>query len=238
MIDKDKLDAVLPELFTHFKECSPYEMCGIIIVFKGKYRYLKCTNISDKPINNFIISPEEFASAEDLGEVVCVVHSHITAGANPSQADLVAIENLQIPYLIVSGEVYSYTEPTGYSPPLYGRQFSSGILDCYTFVKDYYKEMLNIDLIYHPREPDWWKKGQNVILDNYINIGFEKVVEPARHDVVLMNINSTDVPNHLGVLVESNVIGHHLTNRLSSRDVFNEYYRRNTFGFYRHRSML
>lgn len=234
----EELATLIPEISKHYYEEYPNEMCGIVVIFKGRYKYIKCTNIAHDRVNNFIIPPEEYAAAEDMGEVVCIVHSHTKLGPQPSQPDLVSIEKLNIPFLIMSADgLYTYTEPTGYIAPLYGRPFSHGILDCYSFVKDYYRTEMGIDLVDRYREDKWWTLGQNILLDNIETDGFIKITSPKIGDVILMALGSS-TPNHLGVLVEDNILGHHMTNRLSSKDVYSEFYRRSTYGVYRHRSKL
>lgn len=234
----DKLLEMLPEFTAHYYEDYPNEMCGIVVIFKGRYKYIKCTNVASDRINNFIIPPEEYAAAEDMGEIVCIVHSHTLLGPQPSQADLVSIEKLNIPFLIISADsTYTYTEPSGYIAPLYGRKFSHGILDCYSFVKDYYKLEFGIDLVDRYREDKWWTKGQNILVEHIDGDGFVKVDNPKDGDVILLSLGSR-TPNHLGILIEGNLLAHHMTNRLSSRDVYSDFYIKSTYGIYRHRSRL
>ena len=56
-------------------------------------------------------------------------------------------------------------------------------------------------------------------------------------DIILMNIESP-VPNHAAIYLGENVILHHVTNRLSSRDVYKwgGYYHKMTAKVLRHES--
>jgi proteasome lid subunit RPN8/RPN11 len=218
----------------------PRECCGLLIVSKGKQKYIQCTNLS-KTSEHFIISPEDYAKAEDTGEVLAIVHSHPNASPNPSQADLVSCEKTGLPWIIISwpsGTTHTFY-PNGYKPPLMGRTFVYGVLDCYTIVRDYYKEVLNIDLKDPDRGEDgWWNKGQNLYLDNAESFGFVRVFEdPKPHDVILMAVASP-VPSHAAVYLGDNIILHHQEGRLSTKDVYTGWYRKVTTHVFRHKDLL
>lgn len=222
---------------------SPRECCGLVIVEKGKEVYVPCRNSAADRFEQFRIHPEDYADAEDRGEVVCVVHSHPFAPATPSEADLIGCENSGLRWLIVSwptGTVHEF-EPSGYVPPLLGRKFVHGIFDCYSLIRDYYKQELNIELMDFERDAEWWNKGQNLYMDNFEKAGFSVVqggvVAMKPHDVVLMQVHSP-VVNHAGIYIGDNILMHHFMNRLSSRDVYGEAIRRLTVKVVRYKEFL
>jgi proteasome lid subunit RPN8/RPN11 len=231
-------ESTLADIRKHASEEYPRECCGVVIVFKGRYRYIACRNVAEDN-NNFIIYSEDLVSAEEQGEVLLIVHSHCNIPPVPSQADLVGCEVSQVPWLIVNWPTgaINIIEPKGYKAPLIGREFSHGVLDCYSLVKDYYKEILNIELNSYWRDNQWWHKGQNLYLDNADSGGFVQVNTPETHDVVLMSVSS-EVPNHAAIWLGDGTIMHHQTNRLSSRDVYGGWYRKITTHFFRHRSFI
>lgn len=230
---------VLEDIKAHAASVYPQECCGLVIVFKGRLRYIPCTNSATSTTQHFIISAEEWCAAEDLGSPVLVVHSHPNIPPNPSQADLVSCELSGLPWLIVNWPVGTthYFEPSGYKAPLEGRVFSHGILDCFTIIQDYYNEKLGITLKTPIREDKWWEKGQNLYLDNYSAWEFHRVDTPKKHDVLLMCIGSS-VPNHGALWVEDGLILHHQTGRLSSIDVYGGYYQKVTTHIFRHKDLL
>ena len=68
----------------HAIEASPAESCGLVVVVKGRERYVPCRNISEEPVLFFQIHPHDYARAEDLGPITAVVHSHPASPALPA----------------------------------------------------------------------------------------------------------------------------------------------------------
>lgn len=224
----------------HAESSFPHECCGLIIVHKGRLKYIKCTNLLQHGVDAFCISPIEYASAEELGEVVYVVHSHPHTKAIPSNADIVACNTSRIKWLIYSIVDTEFFElnPIEYVEPLIGRQFYHGVLDCYSLIRDYYRSELGIHLNDYLREPNWWDKDEyNLYTDNFKKEGFLVVQDLKKHDVILMQ-NGSDKVNHGGIYIGDSMILHHSANRLSSRDVYGGYWRKNTSYILRHRSLL
>lgn len=230
---------MIDDIRAHAEAEYPRESCGVVVVRKGRERYIPCRNIAESN-EHFVIHPEDYAAAEDMGEVTMIVHSHPNVPPIPSDADLVGCERSGLPWMIINwptGAVYEF-KPSGYKAPLYGRQFSHGVLDCYAFIRDYYREILAIELPEFDRADEWWLKGQNLYLDNFEAAGFVRVFdEPRKHDGLLMQVAS-EVPNHAAVFLGDGNIGHHQGGRLSSKDVFGGWYRKITTHVLRHRSLI
>lgn len=232
--------AILEEIKLHAQECYPKECCGLICIVKGREKYFKCRNLAVLDWD-FIIHPEDYAKAEDAGEIVTIVHSHCNRPATPTQCDLVSCEKFGKPWMIISwptGQTYEFS-PSGYKADLIGRQYHHGVLDCYTVCKDYYKEVLNIDLPDPVRQDEWWLKGENLYLENFQEIGFIKVdpLNMKLHDGILMQLASP-VANHAAVYIGDNKILHHVANRLSSRDIYGGWFRKCTVAVIRHKSLI
>lgn len=232
-------DNILADIRAHAARDYPRESCGLVVIWKGRMRYVPVRNIAERN-EHFVMHPQDQADAEDLGEVVLVVHSHPDLPPMPSQADLVECEKSGLPWLIVNwptGAVHQFS-PSGYVAPLYGRVFSHGVLDCYSFIQDYYRQELGIELPDFERQDEWWLKGQNLYLEGFTAAGFEKVSGPMRaHDGLLMRV-SAPVPNHGAVYLGDGRIGHHQMSRLSSRDIFGGWYEKVTVAVLRHRSLM
>lgn len=215
----------------HALEQAPRESCGLVVIESGKERYFPCQNIAEKQ-SQFIMNPEDFARAEDMGDIVAIVHSHPNAPATPSEADRVGCELSGLPWFIVSlpSTLLERLDPAGYKAPLIGRPFVHGILDCYALIRDWYREARGIELKDFDRAEEWWAKGGNLYIDHFREAGFEPIGEGdaiQEGDVILMQIQSK-VANHAAIYLGRDVMIHHLMNRLSCREIYGGYWKKNT----------
>lgn len=215
----------------------PRESCGLLVNINGKEQYLPCNNMATEPRDQFVMDPRDYADAEDLGEIIAIVHSHPDAPNKPSQADKVACEASGLPWHIITVHKDPATdkidfvgdirfEPSGFEAPLIGREFHHGVLDCYALVRDYYKREHGIDMENYKREDEWWNKGQNLYMDLWQEAGFVEVSEKDLQvgDMIVMQVRSP-VPNHAGIYLGNGQFMHHLYNNLSRRDVYGGYWR-------------
>jgi proteasome lid subunit RPN8/RPN11 len=214
----------------------PREACGLLVIHKGRETYVPCRNIG-VGTDQFVIHPEDYVRADQLGEIVGVFHSHPNLSPEPSQADRVACEATALPWFIVSFPAGQWTElqPQGYLAPLVGREWSHGVLDCYSLIRDWYAQERGIDLPDFARFDEWWKRGGNLYLDNFARAGFHVVEASDMNpgDVLLMQVASP-VPNHAAIYLSDGLILHHLQGRLSSRDVYGGYWQKITTHTLRH----
>lgn len=231
----------------HAIECYPNESCGLVVSIRGEESYIACDNSHANPSEHFRISGEQFAEAEDWGEVKAVIHSHPNASGQPSHADRVQCELSELPWHILSigmvdGKpnfgIQGYCEPCGFEAPLEGREFAHGILDCFTLFKDFLWREYGIKVANYEREDDWWEKGQELYSMDRLNAeGFFQIKgEPKRGDVILMNIKSK-VPNHAGVYLGNGQMLHHMMNRLSCTVPYGGMWAERTICIVRHKDM-
>lgn len=233
-------ELIQQEIYAYAEQQAPLEACGLVIVLKGKLKFIPCTNQLHSP-DHFILSPLDYAAAEDQGEIVYVVHSHPRTQPTPSQTDLVSLELDNIPWLIVNPylKTYTITKPSGYVAPLIGRTFHHGVIDCYTLIRDYYKEKLGIELFNYAREDNWWELEQNIYNEGYPKEGFVVITDGSikEHDVLLMRVASNR-ENHGAVYVGNNTILHHPMNRLSTQDIYGGWWQKITSKVIRHKSLM
>jgi proteasome lid subunit RPN8/RPN11 len=235
-------ETTLQAIRDHAERDYPRESCGLVVVDRGKERYLPCPNVAGNT-QHFILPAEAYARAQDIGEIIAVVHSHPDTPPKPSEADKVMCEQSQLPWIIVrvdrgpkAGEVFQF-EPSGYAAPLVGRTYTFGVLDCYTLIRDYYRTEFNIELPEFERAEGFWERGEDLYMENFAKAGFAPIRGPVKKgDVFLMQIRSK-VVNHGAVYIGDGLILQHLMNRLSSRDVYSGSWQECTRLVVRHKDM-
>ena len=229
----------------HAEYAFPQECCGLLLNIKGKQKYFKCKNIAEgHEEQDFVLDPYDYAKAEDLGEILAVIHSHPNASSTPSEADKVSCSRSGLPWHIISWPAKEGSKflPEAYSAPLTGRVFAYGVLDCQTLFIDYYEQEFGVKYKMFPSEYDWWATGKDYYADNwdswtegdFIEVKDHTKIE--KHDVILMKVLS-NVSNHLAIYLGNNMILHHLMGRLSTKDIYGEAYQKNTTHVLRHKSL-
>lgn len=225
----------------HGREAYPREACGCIVSIAGAETVILCRNISEHPTEHFTLHPEDYLAATRKGTVIGIWHTHPVTTSSPSQADRTACNRSGLPW-----HIYSMHEdrlhtlyPAAAETPLCGRKFVWGVHDCWTLVRDYYRQILHITLPFDETYPErFWEKGRDYYA-RLPEIGFVKMVDqpPREHDLLTMQIMSP-IPNHGAVLLGDGNILHHLENRLSCPDVYGGYWREITCGVWRHKELL
>ena len=211
----------------HAKEQDPRESVGVLIVIKGKEQYYPCNNLSTYSQQCFILDPEDYVKADALGEITAIVHSHPVTPPSPSQADKVSCEQSGLKWHIVNPktETWGYCEPTGYKPPLIGRQWVWGVTDCWSLVRDYYKEQHNIQLLDYERPTTPQDFLDNPLFEQYAErtgfVELNKDEKLQKGDVLLMSILHPTL-NHVAIFLGDEIL-HHLADRLSTREPYNEW---------------
>ena len=211
----------------HAKEQDPRESVGVLIIIKGKEQYYPCNNLSTYSQQCFILDPEDYVQADALGEITAIVHSHPVTPPSPSQADKVSCEQSGLKWHIVNPktETWGYCEPTGYKPPLIGRQWVWGVTDCWSLVRDYYKEQHNIQLLDYERPTTPQDFLDNPLFEQYAErTGFRQLNKDEKlqkGDVLLMSILHPTL-NHVAIFLGDEIL-HHLADRLSTREPYNEW---------------
>ena len=212
---------------THAKEEDPKESCGLLLNIRGKEKYYPCTNLAISNYQEFLLNPEDYVKADNLGEIIAVVHSHPTTPPIPSQADQISCEHSKLPWYIVNPKTEEWGEckPHGFVPPLLGRPWVWGVTDCWALVRDWYKEEKNIIL------RDWERPltPEDFLEDPMFErcaeaTGFRELNSNEKlkdGDLLFMSILGNGL-NHVAIFLGDMVL-HHLADRLSCREPYSEW---------------
>lgn len=201
-----------PELLAavraHAIECAPAECCGLFL-WDGHDGaiYQPCRNVA--AIGEFEIAPEDWAAAEDKGQILGVVHSH-RVSAQPSTADISGRHASNLPWWIVTRNDWKRMP----SPmPAAGRPFAWGVQDCYSLLQDYHHGLPD-----YVRGRDFEQHG-DPYMENLEAEGWRVVDEdPQPGDLLFFSIRSADRINHAGVALGDGLILHHLPGRLAVKE--------------------
>ena len=182
------INAIMAHAATEY----PRECCGVVAQKSRVERYFPCRNQANEPTEHFVLSPEDYAAAEDWGTVIAIVHSHPDATTQPSELDKAQCDLMAIPWHIVSW-------PEG-----------------------------DLRTIKYP---------DNLYQDNWYECGFREVSgDPQPGDVVIMQVQANKW-NHAGLLLEGNMLMHHLYGRLSNRVPYGGYWMERTMKVLRYKDM-
>lgn len=231
---------LIKNILSHAEQEYPKESCGYIVKINGIKKYLPRTNIATDKTEEFKISGEEYFEAEDMGEVVAVVHSHPDHTTQPSIRDKALCSATELPWVICSWPEGDIRTIVPEEAPLIGRPFVHGTdYDCYGLVRDYYKRELGIELARYYHDYHWWEKEENLYVDNFEKEGFFKVEDGTlqEHDLIFMMIRSK-VTNHCAVYLGDGIILHHLYGQLSKKDVYGGYWAERTMFVARHKDLI
>lgn len=206
------------------------EVCGLLVLVRGRERYWRCRNIAETPTDHFVMHPADRAAAEDAGEVVGVVHSHPGATAKPSPADIACCNADGVPWHIVGLPLQDWwsMHPAGRAPSLLGREFIYGLADCYSLIRDWYAAERGVELPDFARADGDFAAGRSLYEQGFPAAGFVAVDGPPEPGDVLLFRLAAQVPDHGAIYLAGDRIMHHLQGRLSSIDTWDGFMRSRT----------
>lgn len=190
----------------HALEGYPKEVAGIVV--NGDY--IRLDNISPNPESEVALSDEALLQVSDHAEIF--FHSHPDIGC-PSAADMIYQQQLAIPFVVLSipeMDMFCFGDQCERAP-LLNRGFRHGVHDCYALIRDWYAERRTINLWNKPRDWEWWAKGENLYVDNFLTGGFYEIssgIKPEPGDVWLFQFNYK-VPMHGGLIDGDGMLFHH-----------------------------
>lgn len=235
----------------HALEDRSKECCGLIYINgSGSLSVFKSKNISSQPENFFEIDPKDYLKISSKGNILGFYHSHFGEHANSfTDFDILNCERFKMFGVIydIRTDSFSYYSPSGYKLPYTEREYVLGGIDCFSLVRDFYKNELNIDikdldteyrLIEHkPEHPD--NVGcLNILPDHFKDNGFLEVKDLKENDVILMNSDKILSPIHCSIYRGNNYILHHPFGAKSRIERIRSWHTKYTTHKFRHKSML
>jgi proteasome lid subunit RPN8/RPN11 len=218
----------IPGIFKeHALSAYPNEACGVVI----DDTYHPCSNASQHPRTAFKISPVQLAELEiKHGKIQALLHSHTYKPGTyptpppqwPSYADQQEWLRDNIPWGIIATDGVT-TSPAVWLddeeiPPLIGREFVFGVTDCYTLIRDYYRQEWKVMLNNYARRWGYWKDGTSLYEKHFKEEGFVEVLRSQARigDAVL--IQRPCIAEHAGIISGPNTLLHHLLNQVSKEE--------------------
>lgn len=124
---------------------------------------------------------------------------------------------------------------------LIGRSFNWGTRDCFSMVRDFYRENFDMQITNYARPSDWSSDEVDLMRVCSEREGFElipdwKVKDLRPGDVLCMAIGEAN-PNHFAIFVGGDQLIHHLYGRTSSKETFRGFHRNATCFLLRHPSV-
>ena len=198
------------EILGYVKSFPDIETGGYI---SADRKFVPVRNTSTIPTEEYLPSQHEIPD-----DALAFVHSHQGGPFYPSETDMQQQIATGIPWGIAAfDDNYSEVFWLGNDvprAPLVGRGFRHGVTDCYSLIRDFYKEIHGIELPEYPRDWEWWQQKKSLYLDGFKAAGFREIPvdEILPGDVFLATIKA-DSPNHAGVFLGNGLILHHSAGR-------------------------
>ncbi|ERK18622.1 Phage tail assembly protein [Pantoea sp. AS-PWVM4] len=235
-------EKIMSAIREHVAAEYPNEACGVIVQSGQSQEYIPCRNISETPKEHFTLSPDDFAEAENKGEVLMIIHSHPdVVQLIPSELDRIQCDHSGVEWGIMSWPEGDFCtiSPRG-DRELAGRRWVLGHADCWTLVRDYFRQERSVILNNWSVDYEWWVDGkENRYDDNWQAEGFTEVdvTDMKPGDVIMMRVQAP-VTNHAAVYLGNNIMLHHAFGNLSARVPYGKYYRDRTVRIVRHKELL
>lgn len=210
----------------------PNETCGFIVRKNEKFICLPCKNISKTPKDNFHINSTEFLKIKNIyNNIYYIYHSHVENENDYfSDQDKTCAENLNIPIILyhLKKNLFKIYSPLEISKNYIGRFYEYKKYDCFTLIKDFYKNEKNINLNIDYSENLNEINVKEKIL-SYYNINNLKIVDSKEklmlHDILFLYGQGT---KHLALYLGEDKILHQPMFGFSKIENYCNFYKRHT----------
>jgi Prokaryotic homologs of the JAB domain/NlpC/P60 family len=207
---------------------NPTEEIGGVITASANngFTIRQLTNCCIDPENGYIPSSLKYVAAQEHS-IVCHWHTHINNRLKFSGRDLNAMH-------LTGGDFLLYNLPHNHwefkNPdrpiPYLGREWEQSWTDCYTLIRDFYRQELLLELpppFHNDNDRPWEDPNWNEPLEK-LSSHFDRLNQSTKalpYDLVLFNGLQGQNPSHLGLLLQTKCgyqLLHHPYKRLSLLD--------------------
>ena len=229
----------------HALKETPKECCGVLIEGEGNIVAFPCRNVSEKPEKHFSILPTDYLKASNKGRVKGIYHSHNSTNDKFSPNDILNSKGHNLPFVLYCSpkDSFSTFDPKKSKTFWYDKVFKIGETDCYTVVKEYYKD-LGIELKGENNlGNDWHRKNPELIQQlfdlnkNNPDLPIMELPPTAslrKHDVIVFQFVKGAGPNHVAIYLGNGEILHHPRNKFLCIQELNKTLSKTIFKIYRH----
>lgn len=204
---------------------SPLEICGFFYRdHEGQARLHECRNVAAEPATEFEIANDDYIAALNLGTILGIYHSHPARGQGPtsfSEADLECAEEQALPFYLYDAEGREWHEflPSTYKVDLIARPFCLGFDDCYSLVRNHFRQRHRLYLSDYDRDESFLHEEQGVIMASFRREGFVLgSLETLQPEDILMFRTDKALPQHFAVFKGQQMMLHHPQNALSREE--------------------
>lgn len=224
------------EIKKYSLENKPNEVCGFILKKNNELVIYKGQNISNDKENFCVLSPLDYIRATKKGKVLA--HFHSQKERYPSLLDNINAYNHNIYSIIYSWYYDSFSVIEPKLKDYLSRPYKIGESDCYSLIRDYFKNELNIKIKNYNRNKDWWKENPDLIIDNFKNEGGILVSfgDIKKNDLIVFEIGG--YVSHFSVYLGNNFILHHPENENSVINELSEALKKRIALIIRHKSLF
>jgi len=225
----------------HSKSNLSEESCGLILEKDGQMSCLKCENVANDKVQDFQISLNDYLNAKEKYNILYIYHSHINDNEDFSEIDKLHSNEIAINYILyhVKSDKFKIYESNDFGRRYIGRFYEYKKYDCFTLVRDFYREELKIDLkfnsnIFNNRLEDievYQEAENHYAINNFVKIDRKDI---QKYDLLLLN-SFNKIGSHFAIYSGDDKILHQPLNSFSRIDNYCNFYKRNTVAVYRRR---
>ena len=238
-------DYIKKSIKSHALEDESKECYGIVLEKEQELKTFRCVNVSEGSDKHFSIRPLDYVLASDEGTVKAIYHSHNSANDQFSPNDMLNSKSHKLPFILYCSkkDSFSFFDPKKSKTFLYDRIFKIGESDCYTVIKEYYKN-LGVNLSGENRLGDDWHKKNPELIQELFNLNKNNpdlpIVELApsselqKHDVIVFEFVRGKGANHVAVYLGDGNIMHHPRNKYLCIEPLNKSLTKTICKIYRH----